>query len=275
MKVTTLAKLGAEFGISAGMALRSHGAFTGVERYVMFIAASRSGHSVVGSLLNAHPNVVISHELNALRYVAAGFRRAQIYSLILEADRRFEKRGRTTKRQYNYTVPGQWQGRFEELNVIGDKEGSGTSNLLQRRPELLQRLRSIVGVPVQIIHVVRNPFDNISTISLRQELSLAAASDRLFRVCDTAAAVKPSVGENDWLELRHEDFVADARKAMKELCDFVRVPVNDQYLDSCAEIIFKRPNESRRNANWAPALVRDVEARVSTYPFLTGYGYED
>ncbi len=44
------------------------GPFRSVETYCMFIGNPKSGHSLVGFLLNAHNNAVISHELNALAY---------------------------------------------------------------------------------------------------------------------------------------------------------------------------------------------------------------
>jgi len=48
----------------------------------MFVGYPRSGHSVIGSLLNAHPDMVVAHELNALRYVQAGFSRLREYPFL-------------------------------------------------------------------------------------------------------------------------------------------------------------------------------------------------
>ena len=38
----------------------------GVERFVLFIGHARSGHSIIGSMMDAHPNMVISHEFQVL-----------------------------------------------------------------------------------------------------------------------------------------------------------------------------------------------------------------
>ena len=81
-----------------------------VQRFCFFIGYARSGHSLVGSLLNAHPRMVIAHELDALRYVRMGFSRSQIYALLLEQDERFAAIGRTWS-GYDYTVPGAPPGR--------------------------------------------------------------------------------------------------------------------------------------------------------------------
>src|SRR5262245_54048072 len=55
-----------------------------VRTFLLFIGHPRSGHSLVGSLLDAHPSMVVSHELDVLKYVAAGYRRDQLMTLVLE-----------------------------------------------------------------------------------------------------------------------------------------------------------------------------------------------
>lgn len=54
-----------------------------VETFCLFLGYPRSGHSMIGALLNAHPNIMMSHEAEALKYVCAGFSRNQIYDIIL------------------------------------------------------------------------------------------------------------------------------------------------------------------------------------------------
>ena len=45
----------------------------GVETYCMFIGYLRSGHRLIASLLDAHPNAIATHELDALKFVGARF----------------------------------------------------------------------------------------------------------------------------------------------------------------------------------------------------------
>ena len=46
--------------------------FETIQLYCMFVGYPRSGHSLVGTLLDAHPDIVIAHELDALRHIRAG-----------------------------------------------------------------------------------------------------------------------------------------------------------------------------------------------------------
>ena len=54
--------------------------------------------------------------------------------------------------------------------VIGDKKGGHTAGILlhERGMNDLQEIMDTVGVPLKFIHIVRNPFDNIATMSLRE-----------------------------------------------------------------------------------------------------------
>ena len=83
-----------------------------VRSFLVFVGHPRSGHSLVGSLLDAHPQ----HgrrptSSTSLKYVAAGYRRDQLLTLVLEHARANAAAGRKSW-GYSYAVPGQWQGRY-------------------------------------------------------------------------------------------------------------------------------------------------------------------
>ena len=113
--------------------LKDKKTFQNVDKYCMFIGYPRSGHSLVGSLLDAHPNIIIAHELNALNFVDMGFNQQQIYYLILKNSRKLATQGRESS-GYSYEVHHQWQGKFRELKVIGDKKGGDSTSKLRYNP---------------------------------------------------------------------------------------------------------------------------------------------
>jgi hypothetical protein len=151
----------------------------------MFIGYPRSGHSLVGSLLDAHPNVVIAQECDVLKFVRMGFGRKTIYpTLLLNSRMILSQRGREWS-GYSYHVPGQWQGRYAKLVVIGDKKAGRSTDRLMRNPDLLSKLQKAVRVPTKVIHVVRNSYDNITTIARASKKSLEEAIDFYFSLCRT------------------------------------------------------------------------------------------
>jgi hypothetical protein len=245
-----------------------------VEAFCMFVGYPRSGHSLLGSLLDAHSQMVIAHELDVLRLVEAGWSRRAIYSRILGHAAAFTASGREWF-GYDYRVPGQWQGRVSTLRVIGDKKGGKTTERLAARPDLLDRLRGCVGVPVRLVHVVRSPYDNITTMATRTGQTLEHAARRYFDLCATVARLKHQVPESELLDVRHEVFVADPRAQMARVCRFLGVEGGDAYLDACATAVFAVPRKTRAELEWDPWFVDDVATQAARYEFLDGYTYAE
>lgn len=258
---------------SAVAARARDAAFAQVERYAMFLGYPRSGHTLVGALLSAHPDMVIAHELDALRYVPYGFSRRQLFWLLLERDRWFAARGHEWT-GYNYTVPGQWQGRYRTLRVVGDKKGGESSDRVSREPGLLDRVEALVKVPVLYLHVTRNPFDNITTMAKKQNDTLASQADRYFAFADANLAAQRRTPIGRWFEYRQEDIIAHPHAALRVMCDFLSVQPTDDYLDACAGIVFESPKKRRFDGHWSRGLIDSVQRRIDSYPFLQGYTFE-
>ena len=150
--------------------------------YCMFMGYPRSGHSLVGSILDAHPNCIISHELDALKHLDEINSRYDLFDLIANNSAHYAKEGRNWT-GYSYDIAGQWQGRSDGLKVIGDKKGGSSTDQYDADEGVINRLHDVVGLPMKIIHVIRNPYDIISTRFLRgknpPELSGEALLDEI------------------------------------------------------------------------------------------------
>jgi hypothetical protein len=240
--------------------------FDRVRAFCLFVGYPRSGHSVVGAMLNAHRDAVISHELDAPRLVLAGCDRDQLYARILARAAWFNLRG--NRSNYRYQIPNRWQGRFETLRVLGDKGGGWVAQWLRIHPDLLDRVHATTGVPLRLIHVVRNPFDNIAAISQWHRLSLEESIEFYFAHCETTASL---VGREEVVTMRHEDFIESPEATLTSLCEFLGLTADDQYLSEATSIVFARPTGSRRKIQWPEALRNAVERRAESYPFLSGY----
>lgn len=247
--------------------------FTSIERYCMFIGYPRSGHSLVGSLLDAHPNIVIAHELDALRYVKEGFNKKQLFYLLLEKSQRFTEAGREWT-GYSYAIPYQWNGRYRELKVIGDKKGGASTQQLAKNPELLQALKETIEVDLKIIHVIRNPYDNISTMSKRIGQSLAKGIEDYFFLCKTVANIREKINQEDWIDVRLELLIDNPEYWLAKLCQFLGQEPPSDYLSDCASIVYKSPRNTRNEAPWTHELIQRVKNEMEKYPILNGYTYE-
>jgi hypothetical protein len=247
--------------------------FQDLETFAMFLGYPRSGHSLIGALLDAHPDVIMAHELDVLRYVAQGCSRAEVFARILENSRAAREGGRQWG-DYCYVVPGQWQGRFRTLRVVGDKKGGGSLRRLRSDPHLLERLRETVGLEVKFVHVVRNPYDNIGSMARHRAARgapLEKCVESYFTRCRTFAEVRQRIADRDLFEIRYESFVAEPRARLRELCRFLGVEAPDDYLGACASIVHGSPHRSRDEVSWTEAQVGPVREHMSEYPFLKGY----
>lgn len=248
--------------------------FKDVETFCMFIGYPRSGHSVVSSLIDAHPDAVLSSELDALKYVREGFSRKEIFPMILRRSEEFvEKRRRSP--DSDYFVPDQWQGRFRTLRVIGDKKGAGSSIKFNKDPELLDRFQRVIGGNIRFIHVIRNPYDTISTMSIRNGKGLEFSSKRFFMLCRAVEKVKERVDPSTVLDVRHESLIADPEGVLAGICHFLGLEPSDDYLKDCAGIIYKSPNRSRSKVEWSGGFIASVKERMAGFPHLAGYSFEE
>lgn len=247
--------------------------FDAVETYCSFLGYPRSGHSLVGFLLDAHPEVLLAHELDVYGYLRAGFGRDQLFQLILDRAAETAREGRV-QTGYEYEVPGQWQGRYRTLRVIGHKKGSQSARQLDRRPRLLEQLRMAVRVPLRFVHVTRNPYDNISSIAARAG-SLEQAIDGYFGLCEMNERLLSRLGDDEVLTLRHESLIADPAATLTAIASFLGLQAEPSWLAACSEVVFDAPNRTRRQRPWTTALQDQVGERASRFSSLQGYAFED
>lgn len=245
----------------------------------MFVGYSRSGHSLVGALLDAHPEITIAHEANALELVIERDlpRRALFETLVENARRQSEHpRGRHAGGGYSFVVPGQWQGRTRRLRVIGDKKGGATRAWLERDPRVLTTLARRVRVPLRVLHVTRNPYDCIARrvlIKGDEGLTLAEATDNFGRSVRTIDDTLVARGDRRLLTLRHESLVRSPRTELARACRFLGVEADDAYLDACASIVFSTPQTARHRVEWTRSERDAVEQIIDRHAFLAGYSW--
>ena len=103
----------------------------------LFVGWSRSGTSLVGSIINAHPQALVAHEADVLTLVHDGASKQDVVQAILDADASFARLGRRWN-GYDYSIPGAADA-SGSVRVIGDKKAASTSEVLTIDPGALDR----------------------------------------------------------------------------------------------------------------------------------------
>lgn len=285
----------------------------GVEKFLFFTGYPRSGHSIVGSFLDAHPNITLSFAFFLFRnllkraYVDGNLdgllrNKSLFFNILYEKSYHYSLVSRSKNRKgYTLDVPDLWSGRFNsQLKVIGDKSALPTTlGYSNSSPAYFKErydcLQSSVGIPMLGIHVVRNPFDMISTHLLystfnyswkgedkekwftknkyRNDSKLESIIDFFFDKANSVQEMIPLCGMNI-LEVHNEDLVKDPRKELQRMCKFLDVGCPEGYLQKCENKSYRNVSRSRDKVFWPPHLRQVVEERINRYSFFRGYSFE-
>ncbi|MCI4650963.1 sulfotransferase [Phaeodactylibacter sp.] len=262
--------------------LESKSAYEQINQGLFFIGYPRSSHSILGALLDAHPEVVVSHELDVLAFLDAGFSKRQLIQMMITRSRQFAKTGNQWM-GYNYRVPGGYQGRVETLRLVGDKRGGTTTKWYRKDPALFSKLHELFPETV-FVHMYRNPFDSISTSYFRSEArrrkkfgeaDLYRKIDHFFdhaRVIHEFEQQQPF----EFRSIRADDFLESPKEILTDLLGHFSIRASPKYLDNCASILFGKPPKRRNELElWSSQTIAYVQKRMPETPYFEGYQFAE
>jgi hypothetical protein len=248
-----------------------------LQTFLLFFGYPRSGHSLVASLLDAHPDAAVANEFDAIKAYRKGETRENLLRKLVSISTAYKMVGRC-QAGYHYVVPGVAARPFgpgRKLRVIGDKLAGVTSRKQLTRAELLD-FQHYVGLTVSLVHVVRNPFDMVASRfaagtaellgrwALQHNAShhpylaenptkvegnegLLASLDYSVDLVITEMTYNMKVrkwiarGELPayrWIDVLHDDFVHSPTSQLELLCEFLGLDCRqDEYLSRAASIV--------------------------------------
>lgn len=254
---------------------------SGLQTFFLFIGYPRSGHTLIGAMLDAHFNAMCSIEVNVVSLAMRGFTRQQIFQYMHKRNNLFASKFGSKWTNYSYEIPGLSQGKCEQLIAIGDKKGAGTTKQLMADMNLLKRFESKMQLPVKMIHVVRNPFDNLATIALREQQKgllwnadvFKTKIDAFYKQAQTnEELIKRNAGMV--LTVHHEDIVANADKELRKIIAFLNLTATDEYFEKCAEVVNSEVHKTRYKVDWNAELKSQVESMLESIPFFNRYTWD-
>ena len=252
--------------------------YADLQAFCLFIGYPKSGHSLVGALLDAHPDVVIAKAMNPLALLAVdGIPRDEVFARVIASSRDEAARGRK-QNKYRYGVEGQWQGRTRALCVLGDKFSDRTTKRIAKSPDALTTFAREVGVPLRLIHVVRNPFDMVTRIA-KQKIKDGTGEERRAKATAYIARLAQAndkvitAGDPPVLTVRQEALVERPQAELARMCEFLGVEAEREYLDACAAIVFESPHRTRDLVEWSEEQIAAVDEVIARHSFFDGYSF--
>ena len=277
----------------------------GVEKFVLFVGHGHSGHSIIGAILDAHPNVIMAHEYRVLEPCVQGSSTPQIHSkrdLFNKLYRNSYYSAHTgwrsplpTSKGYNLHIESQWQGTFSQLKVIGDKGGGKLSDTLigslNRTTACFRLLKEKIKMPIVLFHVVRNPFDMLATyFAIRRKFSVhemiskgAKLNLNRHQIIPAARSItRREKSLKEWLNseemkdtevvhIHSEEFIKDPRRHVREMCRALNVPCPPDYVQACDEKVYQNVSASHEIINCKKDIIEEVRGLFKQIPSFSGY----
>ena len=274
----------------------------GVKTFVFFLGHAHSGHSIVASLLDAHPHMVIAHEANVFQHLSEGTlkpKKVDIFNAIWRNTVKGTVHGKrvTSVKGYSLLVQGLYEGKYvDHIDVIGDKKaGTTTSMVLKRRQQFLSSLETVKSLTdsIKMIHVIRNPYDNIATsviyvMASKAKVASIKKSNETFesRNATVYGQIKiyfayykaiedvKKLYNLDYIEVHGKDLVSDARGTISRMCDGLGVFCSDSYLDVCSDKVFKSESKTRYKIKWDKGHLDEIQRNIDRFSSLNGYTFD-
>lgn len=280
-----------------------------IERFVLFIGYHRAGSTFLGSVLNSHPEIVISNEafefaqdlMTAATIRTAG--KGRVVRRILNHDRLI--RNLTAYKRmggYSHAVNTYWQGNYSRLRIVGDKNSDVGTVCLYNWPWALDSLRRQMGVPISVFFTYRNPYDMIAAKYLRilrnergnadiplsfldfnptnaekpqLDQAFLSSNNEYFTISHKLIKVLPMFSEDEIFPVKHEEFIASPKENLRRACEFLDMECAEEYLNACATIAYPSPHKTRFKVQWTSEQKAQVAELIRKYPWFEGYTYED
>lgn len=276
----------------------------GVKTFIFFVGHPCSGHSIVGSLIDSHPHMVVSHEYTLFKKLSTGVlapTKPDIFNkLWTESQAVARKQGARAIDEKGYTlyVDGLYEGKYVDyIDVIGDKRGDRVIEMFMDHPSNWSKVYAILSslnVTLKVIHVIRNPYDNIATLAFFVETSSKRTFGSVKQSNKTytfnsnhilkwitfyfkhhEGIVNATKKYNlNIIEVHGKDLISDPKGALLRLCDQLGVTCSDDYLEKCSKKIFKTESKTRYLVNWTGKQLELIQQNIKKYSCLKGYTFD-
>ena len=243
-----------------------------IEKFLLIIGNPRSGSTILGAVLDAHPNIVVANETIESGHLWRGQDGGQIQAGI------FQNAEQQALASTRFAACGQksaWTpSKKQDIRVMGDKIWNPATLFLHGKYQLIPSLEERLVAPVHLIHAFRNPFDVISSMRLK---SGAPVGDRIrwYSIhCQAVAAIIERMPGNRFLHVQHEDLIQRPSEVLRNCCEFLDVMFSDAYLERCKPLLIDSPRQTRRQVKWTSQEIDHVRELIHSYYWLECYRQE-
>ncbi|CAN5223406.1 hypothetical protein BH11PLA2_BH11PLA2_17620 [soil metagenome] len=223
---------------------------------IIIYGAPRSGTTYLNELLNAHPDVYISHEtrLFAWMHESLVVSTQNDRLLVSYRDQFVEHLTRCLPDLIRQFHAKQWP----IAQYWGDKNPHYADEANRGCLETIRRL--FPGA--KFIHIVRDGRDVVSSLIRKQHadgrpwVDLPTACDVWCQHIDNGSAFGRAIDPGSYFEIRYEDLVENDIRHAEAIFQFLRIPIHDHVLEFCRQQSHQRTEFSGPTRNLGEGVAR-------------------
>lgn len=232
--------------------------------FLLFAGHAHSGHSIIGAILDAHPQIAISNEVNIPKLVKDTPTISREMILKSTYFQTLKENNLWHNTEYKYKVNNSFQGAAKFPKVIGDKKGGGGTRVIRNNPWVLNQLKSLFGPQLKFIHVIRKPIDIIAAYAYYWKEPIGQNHlNRYLENLEATLTIKAQLKKSQWLTINQSSFLKEPSTELARIFDFLNVPFSSQQLTDYTSIV-KSDIQSRASLyDIKPSFLNQVHTEVS------------
>jgi hypothetical protein len=231
-----------------------------IETFVIFLGHAHSGHSIIGAMLDAHPDVAIANEINVPKIlVDHKLNKAELSKITLFSSLYSKSSKEWLNTGYKYNIPNGFQGKTTHPKVLGDKKGGGSTRIIRNNPHILNKLIKIFGKKLKFINVVRNPMDNIAAFAYywKEPLGLQHVK-RYYENLETNLEIEKKY-PNQFYKIRHQEFIKNPKKTFSDLLRYLDIMIDTNLIEDSISIVRENENERSKKIKWPILVLNEIK----------------
>jgi hypothetical protein len=224
-------------------------------KYLFFVGSGRTGSTLLGQIINKHPECLISNENRFLQEIIENKKNYidSIKNMINNAYYQFANGlGKNEQYQKDWKDINYFK-KSKIIKVVGDKKQGGNVSIYNNHKEkFLDLIHKLGEKNTYFIQITRNPIDSIASYQISHNYSLEESKNRVLS--DTISGYEIISKFKNGKLIYYEDLLNNTEDVLTSLCDYLNLTWCDEWLSSVTNVI-----SLNKKINYLNDNVKDVK----------------
>jgi len=227
------------------------------KKLLLFIGSPRTGSTLLGQIINYHPNCLVANEFRLLNKIIVeeknfklSLKRLERYALKqfykgLENDKKYGKVLHVYQKKWkNFEyLAKEPEFKKQEIKLIGDKKAGGNIQVINEYPNetkfFFEKIKQLY-----FIQIIRNPVHAaVSLMNSHAYENFEKAVNHILQ--QTVRAIEFSRQPNiNYYSLYYEDLMEEPELEIRNIFNWLNIDVQDSWLKKIKEIISSSENKN-------------------------------